>query len=164
MTNKISLMVAAAMALALTTVPVTADAGYRDLCDSSKICEYTGPNAPLLDADVCLDAAGQVRLKGSTPCAAGAVPFHARYGEIYEPLAQLVVAYIPLESACSQGLCAQLPDGASPPEESTEEVICCIGAICWPGLTCEGTLFWCNDGVSNEDGTVTCFDGEELID
>ncbi|EDM77800.1 hypothetical protein PPSIR1_38499 [Plesiocystis pacifica SIR-1] len=146
----------------LALAPAAADAEYRDLCDSSKVCEYTGPNAPLLNAAVCLDPAGQVRLKGSTACPQGSVPFHARYGEVYEPTQQLVVAYIPLESACSvPEICQELPDGYTD-NTSTAQNICCIGAVCWPGSDCGGTLLWCDDGVCNEDGTVTCFEGMEI--
>ncbi|EDM74202.1 hypothetical protein PPSIR1_17630 [Plesiocystis pacifica SIR-1] len=151
----------AGLALVLGAAP--AHGQYRDLCDSSKVCQYTGPNAPILDADVCLDPTGTVRLKGTAACATGHVPFHVRHGEVYEPLQQLVVAYVPLQRACSvPGLCEPKTEYST--GESNEEVICCIGAVCWPGWDCDGTLFWCEDGVSNEDGTVTCFDGEELLD
>lgn len=151
--------------LALATVigaPQPAQAEYRDLCDSARVCEYTGPNAPLLDMDVCLDLSGQVMLKGSTACSAGSVPFHARYGEVYDAVLGLVVAYTPLADACTvPGLCETVPgDFAGDMEE--EEAICCIGSICWPGSDCGGTLLWCHDGVSNEDGTVTCFVAETL--
>ncbi|EDM73928.1 hypothetical protein PPSIR1_14810 [Plesiocystis pacifica SIR-1] len=150
------------VALGLTFAPQAANAEYRDLCDSSKVCEYTGPGAPVLDADVCLDPAGQVSLKGSTPCTVGSVPFHVRYGELYDPVANLVVAYIPLESACSvPGLCEEMPDGYTD-NSSTAQNICCINGVCWPGSDCGGTLLWCDDGVCNEDGTVTCFEGMEL--
>ncbi|EDM77450.1 hypothetical protein PPSIR1_38084 [Plesiocystis pacifica SIR-1] len=144
------------------TLPSSAHAEFRDLCDSARVCEYTAPNAPVLNADVCLDGTGQVRLKGPKPCAIGSVPFHARYGEVYDTLNQLVLAYVPLEDACAQpGLCSSAADYDSPPLTESE-AICCIGAICWPGSTCGGTLFWCYDGVSNEDGTVTCFESLEV--
>ncbi|NVB40304.1 hypothetical protein G6O69_37185 [Pseudenhygromyxa sp. WMMC2535] len=141
--------------------PGSASAQYRDLCDSTQVCDYTGPNAPVLDADVCLDQTGQTRLKGSTPCPAGQVPFHVRYGELLDPVELLVVAYTPLENACSiPGLCD--PGDYAPGETSTAQAICCFGNVCWPGVDCGGTLMWCDDGVCNEDGTITCFEGMEF--
>lgn len=157
MTNTTTLLLSGLLGLGLVFSPMAAHAEYRDLCDSTKVCEYTGPNAPALGADVCLNATGQVRLKGSSPCALGSVPFHVRHGEVYDAVQQLVIAYTPLANACSQGVCESMPDNVTLPLVN-EEVICCEGAICWPGLDCDGTLFWCEDGVSNEDGTVTCFE------
>ncbi|EDM81457.1 hypothetical protein PPSIR1_39740 [Plesiocystis pacifica SIR-1] len=175
MTNKLAL--SSALALTVTTLAALAASGsaranvpvgdpsnvqLRDLCDSTRaVCEYTGPNAPVLDAAVCLDGMGTVRLQTTGGCPLGSVAFHARYGEVYDPGQNLVVAYIPLANACSQaGLCetAEITPGAS------AMPICCWGAICWPGSDCDGTLFWCHDGVCNEDGTVTCFDGQEVFD
>ncbi|EDM76666.1 hypothetical protein PPSIR1_38099 [Plesiocystis pacifica SIR-1] len=146
--------------LVLSAAP--AHAQYRDLCDSSKVCEYTGPNAPVLDADVCLDPTGTVRLKGSAGCSHAEIPFHARFGEVYEPLQQLVVAYIPLQSACTvPGLCEAKEEYS--PNTGTAQALCCINGVCWPGIDgCQGTLMWCDDGVCNEDGTVTCFEGTAL--
>lgn len=161
MSHKTSLALTAAAlttaALGYFLTPGSASAQYRDLCDSTRVCEYTGPNAPVLDADVCLDGAGQVRLKGPSPCSMGEVAFHTRYGEVLDPVQQLVVAYIPLESACSiAGLCVP---GEYSEGSTTAQGICCIGEVCWPGFDCGGTLVWCEDGVCNEDGTVTCFEG-----
>ncbi|EDM75936.1 hypothetical protein PPSIR1_25196 [Plesiocystis pacifica SIR-1] len=158
MSRKFTLSVAGLVAFALFTAPASASAEYRDLCDSSKVCEYTGPGAPVLDEDVCLDPTGEVRLKGSTTCGAGSVPFHVRFGEVVDPVLQLVVAYVPLENACSvEGLCSpkSYDDGTS---GGTEQTICCINGVCWPVYDCGGTLLWCVDGVCNEDGTVTCFE------
>lgn len=162
MTNKIAVLFAGLLGLGLFAVSGSARAEFRDLCDSANICEYTGPNAPVLDAAVCLDAAGQASLKGSKPCPTGSVAFHARYGEVYEPIQQLVVGYIPLANACTAvpGLCEASDNYAS--NQSEAQAICCVGAVCWPGVDCGGTLMWCDDGVCNEDGTVTCFEGMGL--
>jgi hypothetical protein len=39
-----------------------------------------------------------------------------------------------------------------------------VNGVCWPieGTNdCEGgEILWCDEGVSNEDGTVTCFGSE----
>ncbi|PRQ06050.1 hypothetical protein [Enhygromyxa salina] len=41
--------------------------------------------------------------------------------------------------------------------------MCCYEGICWNTYTgsndCEiQDIYWCNDGVTNQDGTVTCLD------
>ncbi|NJK31580.1 MAG: hypothetical protein HC927_03705 [Deltaproteobacteria bacterium] len=72
------------------------------------------------------------------------------------------MAYIPVLNACSiPGICVAPPQGHDPGWESP---ICCDDAdgTCWPGTECGGTVYFCHDGVSNEDGTVTCFEKEEL--
>ena len=75
-----------------------------------------------------------------------------------------VEAYLPLDNACGQaGLCIDGP----PPDGSQEYPMCCYvdmngNEICVNGLTCGGTLWYCHDGVSNSDGTVTCFAGEQI--
>lgn len=161
MPRKVTLSLAGLAALGLALMPGLASAEYRDLCDSSRVCEYTGPNAPVLDAAVCLDPTGEARLKNSAPCATGSVPFHVRFGEVVDPIALTVLAYIPLASACSiPGLCEENLD--APGGVGTAQGICCVNDVCWPGYDCGGTIFWCEDGVCNEDGTVTCFQSWEL--
>lgn len=161
MPRKITFPIVGLVGLGLAFAPLSASAEYRDLCDSSRVCEYTGPNAPVLDADVCLDPTGEVRLKGSSPCSTGSIPFHVRFGDVIDPVMQLVVAYIPLKNACSvPGMC-EVQEYSS--GTSTAQAICCINGVCWPGFhDCGGTLMWCDDGVCNEDGTVTCFEGLEV--
>ena len=47
-----------------------------------------------------------------------------------------------------------------PHDDGWASGICCISTSeCYEGSLCGGVLYWCDDGVSNEDGTVTCFDG-----
>lgn len=113
--------------LGLAFAPLSASAEYRALCDSSRVCEYTGPNAPVLDTDVCLDPTGEVRLKGSSPCSTGSIPFHVRFGDVIDPVMQLVVAYIPLKNACSvPGMCEVQEYSAG---TSTAQAICCINGV-----------------------------------
>ena len=149
--------------VALRFAPVGADASYRDLGTSSPgACEYTGPDAPTLAAEVCHGTAG-TWLRGEV-CPAGTWAYFVRYGEVIDPMTNVVAAYIPLDNACaSPGLCVDAP----PPAEAQPYPMCCTvntsgaGSTCVSGADCGGTLWFCFDGVSNEDGTVTCFDAAE---
>jgi hypothetical protein len=149
------------VALMLAAVPATASAEYRYLCTSIPgSCQYTGPDAPKLTIDVCYIAeVGEARVKGASDCPTGSWPYEIAYGEIIDPLLGTVLPYAPLDDACEAGHCVEnvLHDAGQ------EYPMCCEnGGPCWPGGTCGGALYWCNDGVCNEDGTITCFDAEEL--
>jgi hypothetical protein len=149
------------LTLALVSIPLTADAEYRYLCTSVPgACEYTPANVPKLLADVCYDpSSNAVRLKGTPTCLAGSRPFTVIYGEVVDPQTGEVAAYAPLDDACGAGLCAAYVQHGGP----QPYIMCCeSGGPCWPGGGCDGVLYWCNDGVCNEDGTVTCFDSEGL--
>jgi hypothetical protein len=147
------------LTLALIAVPLTADAEYRYLCTSVPgACEYTPANVPKLLADVCYNPANNaIRVKGTAPCPSGSSAFNVIYGEIVDPQTGDVAAYAPLDDACAAGLCLDFV----PHDNPQPYTICCEnGGPCWPGGGCGGVLYWCHDGVCNEDGTVTCFDAE----
>lgn len=152
--------------LAFLLSPADVDAQYRHLCMSiPSVCTYTGPNAPTLAADVCFGSAIGIRLKGTGACPSGSWPYYLDYGEVVNPITNQVAAYIPLNDACDQpGLCVEGP----PPAGAQEHAMCCTGnssgegQTCVNGASCGGTLWFCFDGVSNEDGTVTCFDAVEV--
>ncbi len=133
---------------------------YRDLCGSvPSACEYTGPEAPLLEAVVCWSrSTSTTRLRTGESCPTGAWPYLVKYGFV-DPLTLDVTGYLPLDDACSRpGLCQP---GILAPNTTTIDVICCLYGSCWPaeGDFCYGgELLFCLDGVSNEDGTVTCFE------
>jgi hypothetical protein len=150
-------------ALAIAVVPVTAFAEYRYLCTSVPgSCQYAPPTAPVLAADVCYSRSTRtIRLKGTAPCPTGSSPYYLKHGEVVDPLIRSVVAYAPLDDACDAGLCLEY----APHDGGTENPMCCEnGGPCWDGLTCGGVLYWCNDGVSNADGTVDCFDADPLLE
>jgi hypothetical protein len=111
-------------------------------------------------ADVCYSpASNAITLKGTAPCPSGTNTFNVIYGEVLDSLTGEVAAYVPLDDACAAGRCAEYV----PHDDPQEDTICCEdGGPCWPGGTCGGILYWCFDGVSNLDGTVTCFNAEEL--
>lgn len=138
---------------------------FRDLCSSVPgECEFTGPDAPVLAANVCWSrTTSQARLMTGATCPTGSWPYFVKYG-VVDPLTQVVTGFVPLEDACSRpGLCQ--PSEFAPPNTTTAP-LCCIGDLCWPleGTNmCEGgELLFCADGVSNEDGTVTCLG--EIVD
>lgn len=160
--NQIPLIV---LTVAVSSLSSSASAStYRNLCMSAPArCTPTGPHVPRLDADVCLSSSGTIALKGAAACHTGAWPYHVEHGEVVDPTAGLVEAYLPLDEACSKaGLCL---DGPAP-DGSQEYPMCCYvdengQEICVPGVMCGGTLWYCYDGVSNPDGTVTCFESEQ---
>jgi hypothetical protein len=149
------------LALALIAIPSTADAEYRQLCTSVPgACEYSPANVPKLLADVCHDPSNNaITLKGAAACQSGSRTYTVIYGEVLDSLTGEVAAYIPLDDACAAGRCA-----AYVPHENPQAYgMCCQnGGPCWPGNSCGGVLYWCNDGVCNDDGTVTCFEAEML--
>jgi hypothetical protein len=134
---------------------------YRDLCSAVPgECEYTGPDAPVLAAVVCWTRTTSTStLMTGANCPMGSWPYSVKYGVI-EPLTSIVIGFVPLDDACSRpGLCQ--PGYLAPPT-TWGAVMCCISGTCWPGEDgdCEGELLFCDNGVSNEDGTVTCFDDQ----
>jgi len=138
---------------------------YRDLCSSvPSACEYSGPSAPVLAVDVCWSRATSTStlMTGAT-CPTGSWPYSVKYG-LVDPLSLVVTGFVPLEDACSRpGLCS--PGYLAPPNTWTAAAMCCIDGTCWPqvGLGgCAGEILICFEGVSNDDGTVECFD-EELV-
>jgi len=154
---------AALALLALLLAPVNADASYRELCSSSpRACDYTGPDAPMLAANVCHGSTG-TWLMGSE-CPSGTWPYYVKHGEVVDPLTNLIAAYIPLDDACPK-LCVDGP----PPPDAEPYPMCCTGntsggdSTCVSGVHgCTGTVWYCHDGVSNQDGTVTCFNAQEF--
>jgi hypothetical protein len=157
------------LVLGLAIVPAAADAEYRQLCSSiPTACDYTGPDAPKLDVDVCYGSATGARLKTGA-CPTGTWAYHVTHGEVVDPASNEVAAYVPLDDACATpGICVDGP----PPPGAQAFPICCTsaggtsggGESCqnWNGSDCGGTLWFCDDGVSNLDGTVSCFSGVEL--
>jgi hypothetical protein len=160
--NQITLMMLAAT---VALLPSSAGATeYRSLCMSApKHCTHTGPDAPVLRADVCLATSGEITLKGVDSCPSGSWPYYVDYGEVIDPIKGWVQAYIPLDDACGfPGMC----DKAPPPDGSQEFPMCCYVnqdgvQVCVEDLDCGGTLWFCYDGVCNDDGTITCFQGNQ---
>jgi hypothetical protein len=145
--------------------PVTGHAAYRDLCTSvSAACDWSGPDAPRLSIDVCWSSSTGVKVKGTAPCPLGQKPYYAAYGEVIDPSAGSVQAYAPLDWACdTAGLCLAGP----PPDGATEMAICCEFGVCVdlaivPCNSNNSIAMMCTSGVSNQDGTIDCYEGEEF--
>ncbi|PRP90463.1 hypothetical protein ENSA5_64770 [Enhygromyxa salina] len=127
----------------------------------SRHCEWTGPDAPRLDGDVCceLDTSGA---RCSLPNARGECEFGDLYWCEYGEANSLggVVCYQPLPDACEAGYCVAPTDDPTPTGEPIE-AMCCGAGGCFPAKAsehCEGEFLWCRWGISNTDGTVECFD------
>ncbi len=149
-----------ALALALLLESHDARAEYRYLCTSiPEACTYRGPDVPSLKANVCYDPTLGSRLMSGGSCPAGAWPYFVDAGEVIDPLTNEVAAYVPLDDACSRpGICVEGP----PPAGAQEYPMCCKTnsqgvETCYDGAGCGGSLWWCHDGVCNDDGTITCF-------
>ena len=151
---------------------VHADATGQPYTDSigvtlSRYCQWTGPGAPSLNRDVCCDiqggAAACVLPTSSGRCSIGS-RYYCKYGQASSVG---VVCQQPFPSACAAGFCVQMPE-VPPPTEAL--LACCSpGGACveieWAqGLDCEGYFMVCENGVSNDDGTVTCFGGTSSND
>jgi hypothetical protein len=128
----------------------------------SRYCQWTGPNVPVLDSDVCCvldeDSAACTLPNRYGRCSVG-VKRYCKYGQASSAG---VVCYQPFQDACQAGFCVQMPE-VPPPVQA--DLACCNGGGCVPIATqeldeCEetGTITWCSDGVTNDDGTITCFD------
>lgn len=152
----------------LLFVPSGADAN-TELCDAVlSACEYSDQNAPLLEEDVCYERGGtpEVYLKGSGNCPAGTFEYFVKHGEVINATTDEVQAYVPLDDACDHpGTCTS----GNPPIGSTTaaQALCCEFGDCVPltEVLCNGPddiAVWCEDGVTNADGTVECFDGVPL--
>lgn len=137
---------------------------YRDLCSSvPSECEYTGPDAPVLVANVCWDRASGITRLMSGVCPTGSYPYTVKYG-LVDPLTLIVTAFVPLDDACSRpGLCS--PGYLAPENTWSAAAMCCIDGTCWPHTNlapCGGDILICLEGVTNEDGTVECFDDQNV--
>ncbi len=152
-----SLLCTVVLALGLAG-PQLASAAYRDFCTSvPSACHYTGPDAPVLAANVCWSKSTGIATVMSGGCPTGSWPYFVKYGIV--DVFGVVTAFIPLDDACSRpGICQ--PGYLAPP--STNEAPICCPDDCWPADSpaCVGQdeFLFCDDGVSNEDGTVTCFE------
>ena len=130
----------------------------------ARFCKWTGPDAPLLEADVCCnfdnDYASCWLPSNKDKCPTRSQRY-CKHGEILS--GQGVVCYQSFPSTCDLGHCV---DGPDLPPDVQEDLLCCSPGACQeiaPALIwdCEGnggTISWCADGMSNLDGSITCFD------
>ncbi|PRP95032.1 hypothetical protein ENSA5_40300 [Enhygromyxa salina] len=148
------------LTLFATLTPTTG--GPSDLCDivytdtgKPIFCEPHQEGAPRYDGTVCCDE----RMCFESPegyCLADEKPFYCELGEVRST--GEVSCYFEVPDYCDVFPCA--PGFQAQPQANH---ICCHEGICWSTFgdsnDCElQDIYWCYDGVTNEDGTVTCFD------
>jgi hypothetical protein len=118
-------------------------------------CEPHRDGAPRLDDMVCCDAAGCIAAH-SGGCAQGRTAYHCELGQVWAD--GDVSCYFEVPDYCDVFPCA--PGFQTWPQANP---MCCSEGVCWNtnvfGNDCEPQdIYWCSDGVTNSDGTVTCFD------
>jgi hypothetical protein len=132
----------------------------------SRFCDWTGPSAPLLNRDVCCTMLGNAAActlpNTNGRCKTGS-KMYCEHGEVLSTGA--VVCQQPFPSICEFGFCGDvLPPDSGPLEDG----ICCFpNGVCINVITfadlqaCAdggGVAGYCEYGVTNDDGSVDCFD------
>lgn len=130
----------------------------------SRYCEWTGPDAPVWDDDVCctVNRAG-ARCSATTSngaCQVG-LRMYCEYGEAL-PNGR-VTCYQPFPDACEAGFCGNAPTAVAAPAQESQIGCCSAGGACQVATTddldqCQGQWVSCYWGASNDDGTVDCYD------
>ncbi|PRQ07040.1 hypothetical protein [Enhygromyxa salina] len=121
-------------------------------------CSPTGPDAPWWSDEVCCDGAKCVEI-GTGGCPDGTEDYLCRYAEI-DALGN-VTCLFEVPDYCEGNNCPAPPAGYQPQPQGS--VICCFAQGCYDAsefICTGGELYWCDNGVSNLDGTVTCFDND----
>lgn len=122
-------------------------------------CVYAAQDAPVLEADVCWDGR-LAMLKGTAPCSGYSRAFHVRNGEVLDPQTGEVAAYAPLADTCNIVPCVPMFE----PQAVEDGLACCdpqTGDCLSPdanGNCSVGTITWCKELETHNDGTVTCYE------
>jgi hypothetical protein len=132
----------------------------------SRCCQWTGPDVPVWDADVCcsIDDDGAYCSVPDTNgrCRVG-YRMYCEYATAFT--SGEVVCHQPFPSMCDAGYCIEAP--AVPPLTQASLMGCCNeGGACQPIEAiqmgdCEdagGTFLVCHNGMTNADGTMDCWD------
>jgi hypothetical protein len=172
---KLSIILSTLLSTFSTAVPnlcdyVHLDASGTPITDSvgqtlSRFCKWTGPDAPVWNANVCctFDANGAACTKTNSrgSCSTG----KKHYCEHGEAVAGGVICYQPFPSMCDAGLCIDAPEIIPEAQMSSTYTACCmtIDGPCHliealAVFDCEGEILACNYGMSNPDGSVECWD------
>jgi hypothetical protein len=133
----------------------------------SRYCAWTGPDAPVWDANVCCTIDGD-GAHCSVPDKNGrCVIGYRMYCEYAAAVpGGGVVCYQPFPSMCDAGFCIEAPPNMPPAPQASLLGCCNDGGACQPIVAaqiwdCEGgggTLLSCFNGVTNADGTMDCWD------
>jgi hypothetical protein len=170
------------LSIILSTLLSTFATGSPDLCDDvfldtsgnpvmdlvgqtlSRFCKWTGPDAPVWDANVCCtfdaDGAACTRTNSRDGCSTG----KRHYCEHGEAVAGGgVICYQPLPSMCDVSTCVDAPDVPPTGQESSAIVCCSPGGACqWVSVDesfdCPGEISFCYYGSMDDNGVVECWD------
>ena len=127
----------------------------------ARFCEWTGPEAPVWDRDVCCEVddygAFCSTASSSGRCSTG-MRMHCDYGEVFSD--GVVLCYQPFPSAACDTGCG---DTIQSTEYIQEDVLCCQNGDCYEwewenAADCLGDFSGCSAGYLEEDGTVDCYD------
>lgn len=137
-----------------------------EICSSTSACEYTGPNAPDWGSDVCWSSSAETMFPPDVAggCPSGHSLYYAEHAEIVNEVYGDMIAYYEVSTdACDvPGICVEGP----PPSGAETQLICCNAwGLCFPlaDVLCNNRgdqRLICYNGVSNLDGSVTCFEGQ----
>jgi hypothetical protein len=131
----------------------------------SRYCAWTGPDAPVWDANVCctIDADGAACSQtAKSRCPTGSKLMYCEHGAA-TPLGG-VTCYQPFPGMCDAGLCVEAPDSPPATAQMVEFIVCCgSGGACQyvqqgEGWDCQGELLACEYGITEANGSVVCFD------
>ena len=147
--------------LALLSIPVLGD-GIEDLCDivnpdtgTPVRCDPHPEGAPVYAQPVCCDDASCYESDGGW-CPDSLQPYYCELGEVLA--SKEVACYVEVPDYCDAFPCGAPGYQAQP----QSYLMCCNAGVCWhlyDDGACElNDVYWCDDGVSNPDGTVTCLD------
>ena len=126
----------------------------------SRYCEWTGPEAPTLESNVCsiTDESADCKLANLRGYCATGTRMWCERGDVDSSTGR-VTCMQAFPSACEAGQCVQAPPDAP---QGYHQMLCCTVNGCVAveiGHTgCEGTYLSCNWGMSLPDGTVECFE------
>lgn len=168
LTSTFAVAFAGGLAFVSLNGTATAATATPDLCVATgtklpgstalKGCEYSDTNAPLLNLDVCWDGS-TARLKGPLACPGRQLKYHAKYGEVINPLTGQIAGYAPLPSSCEAVPCMPSDTDSFNYDDG---VACCNPNTgdCWApdanGNCTVGDITWCKELENNGNGTVTC--------
>jgi hypothetical protein len=122
-------------------------------------CSPAGPDAPWWGEEVCCDGANCSE-PGTAGCPENTRNYSCEYAEL--DAVGRITCLFSVERYCDTHEC-EAPPASAPGYAPQPEAfpMCCYEQGCYSpqGAGCGGIMYWCDDGVTNESGTVTCFDG-----
>ncbi len=171
---KLSIILSTLLSTFSTTVPNLCDDVYLDaagepITDSvgqtlSRFCQWTGPDAPVWDANVCCtfdaDGAACTRTNSRGYCSTGK-KLYCEHGEAMAGGG--VICYQPLPSMCDVSKCVDAPE-VPPTGQASDSAVCCGpgGACQWISpddyYNCPGEIAFCDYGSMDGNGVVECWE------